>query len=530
MKKLTLALSLILLLSALTGCSNIPTTASSTTAPETTAPPTTASPVTMPNIVELESFLVLSGNWHKKALTSLYESPKDVDLFLLFRDGFDDELREYTDEEKALLRDYTGFLTSRPLIRLPAEKMDAALQEAFGLTLAETNGVGLEHFVYLPDTGCYYTTALEDPDIRGMSVLSMKVLENNCLQVRYTTETAPLSGKTGILTLQVNADGTMQILSNLRKDEPATGDPDPFANLPLDTPDDYLAVFPLMDGLNPWDHSSITVVYRRSLLRSYFLKDPEMFIRQMPNDSTRLYHLAVSLRYALRPTDFNSVKAVCQSMRSNTSFTGNEQLAATMVLEQLLISGDERKAIVETELEGRTEITDYTTAVVRFGVHPGVGYAPQATPDFLLYSSYEKFREYRESLLAQKDHGLFFDADITDALCPESFRDVTARFDEAFFKENILIQIYTLSPADSLPQVTKLTGKKPDIIVGSLLVHLEYDPNQPDSRDDVSDRMIYIAVPKAVYEQYTPEATADQRRFWGLNCGVSILLNDNFNR
>jgi hypothetical protein len=42
--------------------------------------------------------------------------------------------------------------------------------------------------------------------------------------------------------------------------------------------------------------------------------------------------------------------------------------------------------------------------------------------------------------------------------------------------------------------------------------------------------MIYIAVPKAVYEQYTPEATADQRRFWGLNCGVSILLNDNFNR
>ena len=67
MKKLTLALSVILLLSLLTGCSNIPTTASSTTAPETTAAPTTASPVTMPNIVELESFLVLSGSWHKKS-------------------------------------------------------------------------------------------------------------------------------------------------------------------------------------------------------------------------------------------------------------------------------------------------------------------------------------------------------------------------------------------------------------------------------------------------------------------------------
>lgn len=526
MKKLTLALSLILLLSALTGCSNIPTTASSTTAPETTAPPTTASPVTMPNIVELESFLVLSGNWHKKALTSLYESPKDVDLFLLFRGGFDDELREYTDEETALLRDYTGFLSSRPLIRLPAEKMDAALQDAFGLTLAETNGVGLEHFVYLPDTGCYYTTAFEDPDIRGMSVLSMKVLENNCLQVRYTTETAPLSGKTGILTLQVNPDGTMRILSNLRKDEPATGDPDPFADLPLDTPEDYLAVFQLMDGLNPWDHSSITVVYRRSLLRSYFWKDPEMFIRQMPNDRTRLYHLAFSLRYALRPTDYDSVKAICQSIRSNTSFTDSERLAATMVLEQLLFSDEERKAILNAELTDRTQITDFSATVVRFGAP--YGYAPQAVPDFTMFTSYETFCRYRDSLFENFPDS--FDADITDSLCPQSYREVTETFDEAFFREHILIQIYLLHHKDSLPKVTKITGKTPDIFVGSLLVHLECDTKQADSKEDMPDRLIFISVPRAVYEQYTPTVTADQRRFWGLNCGISILINDVFNR
>lgn len=525
MKKLALSLSVTLLLTVFAGCGSIPTTVPPSTAPATTAPPpsTTAAPVSMPNIVELESFLAPSGSWHKKALTSLYESPEDVDLFLLFRNGFDDEPREYTEEETALLG---GYFRSSPLIRLPEEKMDAALQEAFGLTLAQTNGVGLEHFVYLPDTGCYYTTVIEDPDIRGMSMLSMKVLEGNCLQVRYTTETAPLSGKTGILTLQVNPDGTMRILSNLRKDEPATGDPDPFADLPLDTPEDYLAVFPLMDDLYPWNHSSVTVVYRCSLLRSYFLKDPEMFIRQMPNDSTRLYHLALSLRYALRPTDYDSVKAICQSIRSNTSFTDSERLAATMVLEQLLFSDEERKAILNAELTDRTQITDFSATVVRFGAP--YGYAPQAVPDFTMFTSYETFYRYRDSLF--ENFPDIFDADITDSLCPQSYREVTETYDEAFFREHILIQIYLLHHKDSLPKVTKITGKTPDIFVGSLLVHLECDTKQADSKEDMPDRLIFISVPRAVYEQYTPTVTADQRRFWGLNCGISILINDVFNR
>ena len=114
-----------------------------TTAPvQTTPPPTTTAPVSMPSTVDIETLFGDYDSWYACALTSLYESPENIDLYMFFRYGFEDEPSNYTDEEWQLLKTYWGFSHSSPSIRLPAKKMDSVLQEFFGLTLAETCGIG----------------------------------------------------------------------------------------------------------------------------------------------------------------------------------------------------------------------------------------------------------------------------------------------------------------------------------------------------------------------------------------------------
>ena len=529
MKKYTLFPSAILTILLIAGCTAVPpaTKPTETTAPTHTVPsPTTTAPVSMPSTVDIETLFGDYDSWYACALTSLYESPENIDLYMFFRYGFEDEPSNYTDEEWQLLKTYWGFSHSSPSIRLPAKKMDSVLQEFFGLTLAETCGIGLENFVYLESTDCYYRPFVDFPQLSNFSIRSMNAISEKVVQIRYTLDSEPLQGKVGILTVQIGSDSSLKILSNLQESAPATGEPDPFANLPLETPEDCLDIFSLMDDLNPWDHSNIKVIYRLSLLRSYFLKDPEMFIKQMPNDPSRLYHLVTSLRYALRPEDLESVKAICRSMRADTALTDNERLAATMVLEQLITSDDEREAILKAELENRTEITDFTTAIVRFGVP--YGYAPQAVPDFYMYTSYEKFSSYRDSLFQSFPES--FNADIADVLCPQSYREVTETFDESFFEDNVLIQIYLLVPKDSLPKVTGISGKTPDMVVGSLLVHLEYDPENLPDRDDMADRMIFISVPKHIYQRYAYSGMDVPRYFSGIDRGVSITENGVFFR
>lgn len=99
-------------------------------------------------------------NINNQFLSSLYAEPADINLFELFYIG--NGLEEtITDEELIKFmekRQMTGSIDNLPT---PCEKnsrknMDEILTKSMGLTLADTNKVGLDQFAYLSDYEAYY--------------------------------------------------------------------------------------------------------------------------------------------------------------------------------------------------------------------------------------------------------------------------------------------------------------------------------------------------------------------------------------
>ena len=166
-----------------------------------------------PMIGEMQNLLDWNSDYafYNTALTSVYENPADVDLANLFYNGFRDESDEPTEEELNLLEGKMGkYWKEMDLIRLPVEKMDAVLMDLFGITLDQTNGVGLDRLVYLEETDCYYTavTGMHYADITVAYVETL--LEDFSLIVQYS---APLYGNFMVKLMPI-PDGGYQILSN----------------------------------------------------------------------------------------------------------------------------------------------------------------------------------------------------------------------------------------------------------------------------------------------------------------------------
>ena len=165
-----------------------------------------------PRIAEMQELFDYKSDYifYNTALTSVYENPADVDLANLFYNGFRDETDEPTEEELNLLEGKMGkYWKEMDLIRLPVEKMDAVLMDLFGITLEQTNGVGLDRLVYLEETDCYYTavTGMHYADVTVTNVASQ---EEGSLLVQYSTYTGKF-----VVSLMSNPDGGYSILSNV---------------------------------------------------------------------------------------------------------------------------------------------------------------------------------------------------------------------------------------------------------------------------------------------------------------------------
>ncbi len=99
---------------------------------------------------------VVGLNIHNQFLTSLYERPEDIDLFELFYcgTGLSDNM---SDEELRLVGSTAdGHCRIAPGTSCRWPIWISILEEYTGLTVAETSGVGLENFTYLPDYDAYY--------------------------------------------------------------------------------------------------------------------------------------------------------------------------------------------------------------------------------------------------------------------------------------------------------------------------------------------------------------------------------------
>ena len=164
-----------------------------------------------PRIATMQELLMWNGEkrFYNDALTSVYDNPADVDLKMLFYDGFKDEPQSPTEQELELLEGKMGqFWKDMDLMRLPVEKMDAVLTDLFGITLEETNGVGLDRLVYLEDTDCYYM-AHSGTHSANLTVSNVADQEDGTVAVYYSYYLGDF-----VVRLKLNENGDYQILSN----------------------------------------------------------------------------------------------------------------------------------------------------------------------------------------------------------------------------------------------------------------------------------------------------------------------------
>lgn len=89
-------------------------------------------------------------------MTSLYDRPEDIDLYELFYLG-DGSTEEMTEEERrAVFGNYGEEGPDCGCDKLTRAGMEQVLSEHMELTLEQTNQVGLENFLYLPQYDAYY--------------------------------------------------------------------------------------------------------------------------------------------------------------------------------------------------------------------------------------------------------------------------------------------------------------------------------------------------------------------------------------
>lgn len=102
------------------------------------------------------------NRWYNLALTSAYSIPENVDLSYLFYN----EITESTEDTPGLTQEELDFVENDPNVgspnvsavqKFPVSEMDKVLQQYFGLTVAQTNGFGLDRMAYNSATDSYYS-------------------------------------------------------------------------------------------------------------------------------------------------------------------------------------------------------------------------------------------------------------------------------------------------------------------------------------------------------------------------------------
>ena len=189
-------------------------------------------------------------NIRNQFLFQEYDAPEEIDLALLFFQGF--SLSEYpTDEEKIAVHEMLGMQwdpepgCSIDLLRVPRKNMEAVFLENTGLTIAETQQVGMDRkdYYYLEQTDAYYHSHGEFA--YDCFIVSEGVkLEDGSVVLRYYRPRSETSAE-GIVTLTPH-DGSYWFVANQHIDpqptEPQPTEPQPTDAVIVDPP-----VFPWGD-------------------------------------------------------------------------------------------------------------------------------------------------------------------------------------------------------------------------------------------------------------------------------------------
>ena len=186
------------------------------------------------NEMDLESGI----NIRNQFLSSTYAAPEDINLFELFYCGDGTEQEELSPEISAAIGAEDA---PSPATVLTTAQMDAVLEEYLGLTLAETNQVGLDGFTYLPEYDIYYYF---HGDANYRASVTFQSGERNGNLVRLTYNDTFMGDGIKEVTLREHGD-SWQFVSNLAVEE---GDSVPLesrlAALPGSLPDRVVVAEP----------------------------------------------------------------------------------------------------------------------------------------------------------------------------------------------------------------------------------------------------------------------------------------------
>lgn len=166
----------------------------------------------------------------------LYDKPEDIDLFELFYcDG-----SFISDEEVSIVWDGDPNDLPCGAYKLTVEEMDEILKRNTGLTLAQTDQIGLDNFIHQNDA---YYWMHGDTNYCGGLDFTVGTRENGVVKLYHSSDFAGSSWY--CVTLKAQADGNYWFLSNQKCEPPQIPTPlpagDPEATIDLGSLEPYVA-------------------------------------------------------------------------------------------------------------------------------------------------------------------------------------------------------------------------------------------------------------------------------------------------
>ena len=169
--------------------------------------------------------LIDGDRWLSAALSCIFDDPKDLDLGLLFREGFYGLPGggEASEEERDYLKQQ-GLEFDCPVQRLPVSLLNEVLERYFGVTLDDV--AVPEDWYWRADTGCYYSFY---SDFYGVALWAPLKVERTggdliVTYVPYPWQAIP-NPKTGepvtaaVMTLREQEEGGWLVVSNVNRSE-----------------------------------------------------------------------------------------------------------------------------------------------------------------------------------------------------------------------------------------------------------------------------------------------------------------------
>lgn len=157
------------------------------------------------------------GSPYNLALSSTYETARNIDVHRILAYGMIGSQPQLTDAEKKFLNGKVVF--EMDTLKISTSDIDALLGVYFGITFADCADKSPERLVYFDQTDCIYVNAVASQK-PVMGIVDYSILEDGIYCVRYASGFSSLTTEYFEVTLQ-RVNDYFKIVSNLPCDTPA---------------------------------------------------------------------------------------------------------------------------------------------------------------------------------------------------------------------------------------------------------------------------------------------------------------------